>query len=109
MPFRLANAPATFQSYINKALEGLINIICIVYLDNILIYSKDENKYIEYIKVVLRQLKEYSLYIKPSKCIFYTKRVKFLVFILTLEGVIIDLVQVQLIKDQPKPTSYKDI
>ena len=92
MPFRLANAPATFQSYINKALGGLINIICIIYLDNILIYSKDKNKHVEHIKAVLRRLKEYSLYVKPSKYTFYTKQVKFLGFILTLEGVIIDLV-----------------
>ena len=39
MPFGLANAPATFQAYINRALAGLVDITCIVYLDNILIYS----------------------------------------------------------------------
>ena len=41
MPFRLANAPATFQAYINRALAGLINTICVVYLDDILIYAMD--------------------------------------------------------------------
>ena len=42
MPFGLANAPATFQAYINCALVGLVDVICIVYLDDILIYSDDE-------------------------------------------------------------------
>lgn len=41
MPFGLVNTPATFQSYIKEALEGLVDTICIVYLDNILIYSDD--------------------------------------------------------------------
>ena len=50
MLFSLFNAPITFQSYINKALENLVDIIYIVYLDNIFIYLKDKSKHIKYIK-----------------------------------------------------------
>ena len=50
LPFGLSNAFMTFQSYINKALENLIDTIYIVYLDNILIYLKDKSKHIKYIK-----------------------------------------------------------
>ena len=53
MPFSLANAPTTFQAYIYKALGYLVNSICIVYLDDILIYSKDKTEYKKYIKIVL--------------------------------------------------------
>ena len=53
MPFSLANAPTTFQAYIYKALGYLVNSIYIVYLDDILIYSKDETEHKKYIKIVL--------------------------------------------------------
>jgi hypothetical protein len=53
IPFSLANAPATFQVYIHKALSYLVDLICIVYLDNILIYSKEEKEHEHHIKIVL--------------------------------------------------------
>jgi hypothetical protein len=56
MPFGLANAPATFQGYIHKALGNLLDTICIVYLDDILIYSRDESKHVEHVKAVLHRL-----------------------------------------------------
>ena len=56
MPFNLTNTPITFQNYIYKVLGTLIDTIYVIYLDNILIYLKDEDKYIKYIKQVLQQL-----------------------------------------------------
>jgi hypothetical protein len=56
MPFRLANAPATFQSYIHNALGGLLDRICVVYLNNILIYSEDKKEHDKHIKEVLDRL-----------------------------------------------------
>ena len=53
MPFGLANAPATFQAYIYKALSHLIDSICIIYLDDILIYSKEEKEHEHHVKIVL--------------------------------------------------------
>jgi hypothetical protein len=49
MPFRLMNAPAQFQAYINRALIGLVNITCIVYLDDILVFLKTEQEHIQHI------------------------------------------------------------
>ena len=49
MPFRLANAPATFQAFINYALQDLLDICCITYLDNILIYSDDDTEHVEHV------------------------------------------------------------
>ena len=109
MPFSLTNAPITFQSYINKALGTLVDTIYIVYLDNILIYLKDEDNYVEHVKQVLRQLRAQGLYAKLLKYIFYTKNVKFLGFIITPNGIIINPARVKVIKEQPKPKSYKDI
>jgi len=54
MPFSLTNALITFQSYIHKALRILVDTICVVYLDNILIYLNNKDKYVEYVKQVLQ-------------------------------------------------------
>src|SRR2546430_5224651 len=56
MPFELANAPATFQAYINRALASLVDVTCIVYIDNILIYSKDPKAHRRHVTEVLERL-----------------------------------------------------
>ena len=72
MPFSLTNAPTTFQVYINRALASLVDICYIVYLDNILVYSRENYKeYIKYIKKVLYKLKKYKLFLQKGKYKFY--------------------------------------
>ncbi len=73
---------AIFQSYINRALVGLINIYYIIYLDNILIYSINLTDYQRYVREVLKRLKNFKLYLKLSKCEFFINRVEFLGFII---------------------------
>jgi hypothetical protein len=90
MPFGLANTPATFQAYINKALSGLVDTICIVYLDDILIYSKDRADHIRDVGVVLERLRQYALYANLKKCKFFTQEVDFLGFIVGTNGVKMD-------------------
>ena len=90
IPFSLTNAPATFQAYINKSLIDLINQFCVVYLNNILIYSKNPEAYIEHVKRVLDRLRQASLFISLKKCEFFTIKVEFLSFIISIIGVIID-------------------
>jgi hypothetical protein len=90
MPFGLANTLATFQAYIHKALSHLIDLICIVYLDDILIYSKEEKEHKHHVKMVLQKLRDYALYAKLSKCTFYTKEVEFLGFVVNTNRVTID-------------------
>ena len=109
MPFSLTNTPITFQSYIYKALGTLVDTIYVVYLDNILIYLNNKDKYVKHVKQVLKQLRTWGLYAKLLKYIFYTKNVKFLGFIITPRGIIIDPTYVKAIKEQPKPKSYRDI
>jgi hypothetical protein len=57
MPFSLANALATFQQYINTALRGLLDVFCVVYLNDILIFSKNRDDHVTYIKAVLERLR----------------------------------------------------
>jgi hypothetical protein len=68
MPFGLTNTPAQFQAYINEALVGLVNVTCIVYLDNVLIFLETKKEHVSYIREVLQQLRKAKLFIKLSKC-----------------------------------------
>ena len=69
MPFGLTNAPASFQGYINKILAEKLDIFVIVYLDDILIYTKDDRDgHVAAVRWVLKQLKKFSLYANLKKC-----------------------------------------
>ena len=91
MPFGLTNASATFQSYIHQAIKDILNNFMIVYLDDILIFSKNEYEYIKYIQAVLHHLQKANLYVKLTKCDFYKKELKFLGYLVNKKGVSIDL------------------
>jgi hypothetical protein len=71
MPFRLTNAPASMQRLMNDVLHEYLDIFTIVYLDDILIYSTNEEEHIKHVKLVLKKLEEYSLLLKLEKCEFH--------------------------------------
>ena len=83
MPFGLANAPATFQGYINRALAGMIDVFVVAYPYDILIYSKDHTRHYQHVLAVLQRLREFRLYVKLSKSAFHVDTVHFLGFIIT--------------------------
>ena len=109
MPFGLTNAPATFQAHVNKALRGLVDITCVVYLDDILIFSKDRETHIRDVTAVLRRLRKFRLYAKLKKCLFFAHAVEYLGFIVSRDGVAMDPRRVDTIRDWPVPQSFKDI
>jgi hypothetical protein len=90
MPFGLTNAPTQFQAYINEALAGLVNITCIVYLNDILVFLDNEEQHVEHVKEVLRRLRKVRLFIKLSKYKWYTRRIEYLRYIILPEEVSID-------------------
>ncbi|SLM34776.1 Reverse transcriptase domain [Lasallia pustulata] len=90
MPFGLTNAPATFQAFIDKAFGEFLDITCVVYLDNILIFSKDESDHEEHVQQVLAALRCYDIHLKISKCSFNTMEVDFLGFRINTEGIFMD-------------------
>lgn len=78
MPFGLLNAPKTFQQFMNSVLKEHIEIRCLVYLDNIIVYSNNKEVHYEDVKKVIESIKNYNLEINYNKSLFYKKRVKFL-------------------------------
>jgi hypothetical protein len=87
MSFRLINTPATFQAYINKILEGLLDITYIAYLNDIYIYSDSIEKYTKYVREILDRLKKIRLYVKFSKCEFDKKEIIFLKYVIGVHGI----------------------
>lgn len=109
MPFGLTNAPATFQSYIHQALGGLLDEFCIVYLDDILIFSPDRETHTQHIRQVLARLRKAQLYCKPSKCSFYKDQVEFLGYIVNTEGIAMDPERIHTIQEWPEPQTFRDV
>jgi transposase InsO family protein len=109
MPFGLANAPATFQAYINHAMQGLLDVVCVVYLDDILIFSQNQDEHRSHVKQVLKKLRKFGLYANLKKCEFETDTVEFLGFIVSTEGVKMDERRVQTIKEWPIPTTIREL
>jgi hypothetical protein len=106
MPFGLTNALATFQAYINKVLSRLVDYFVVIYLDNILIYSKPGEDHYAYVRIVIKRLRKYKLYTKLSKCFFNIKEVEFLGFIMGSIGVKPDPNRILIIEKWPKPKLF---
>ena len=103
MPFGLKNAPAVFQRFINELLRNLIDVLVIVHLDNILIYSKDCAEHIKTVQEVLRQLKENHLFLKLLKCKFFTEQVTFIGLVITPMGVSMESEKIKAVVEWPVP------
>src|SRR6266511_1283593 len=97
IPFDLANTPAIFQLYINRALIGLINIYYIIYLDNILIYFINPTDHQRHIREILERLRNFKLYLKLSKYEFSVDRVKFINFIIITRDIDIEGSKIEII------------
>ena len=87
MPFGLTNAPATFQRLMERVLKGLIGKICLVYLDDVMIYSKSLAEHEEHLNMVLERIKRSGLKIKSKKFIWVMKEVEYLGHVVCREGI----------------------
>src|SRR6201992_1758150 len=90
MLFGLTNAPATAQRFMNDVLREYLDQFCVVYIDDILIYTRNREEHIEQVKKVLLKLEEAGLFIKPEKCEFFVNKNSFLGFIISEDGIEMD-------------------
>src|ERR1700712_1654832 len=109
MPFRLVNAPATFQAMMNKILRESLDHGVVVYLDDILMYWTSEEEHIKLVGKVLAKLKEHQLAVSVTKSVFHKESVEFLGYIVTTNGVTMSERKVESIKNWKPPRSVKEV
>jgi hypothetical protein len=90
MPFGVTNAPGEFMEYMNHIFHAFLDRFVVVFIDDILIYSKSEEEHAKHLKIVLQVLKERKLYAKLSKCEFWLKEVSFLCHVIFGSGIAVD-------------------
>ena len=107
--FDLTNASAFFQFYINRALSEYLNVFCIVYLNDVLIYSETEAEHVEHVQKILTWLLKFKLYIKLSKCMFHVTEIDFLDFWINTESVFMKSAYVKSIVNWSLSKSVQDV
>ena len=110
MPFRLSNASASFQGYINKILAEKLNVFVIVYQDNILTYTEDAGQaHVDAVQWVLNKLRKHGLFANLKKCHFHKNEVRFLGYVVSTQGVRMEDEQIEAVKNWFKPKLLRDI
>src|SRR5271168_4007044 len=109
MPFGLTNAPATFQTLMNDIFRDLLDVCVIVYLDDILVYSKNKEDHEQHLRQVLQRLKDNQLYAKLTKCSFFASSIEYLGHIADGEGLRPNPRLVQALMDFPCPKTLKEL
>ncbi|QRW25691.1 Retrotransposable element Tf2 protein [Rhizoctonia solani] len=109
MTFGLTNAPAAFQHFMNELFKDLLDVCVIIYLDDILIYSKDDATHTQHVHKVLQRLMDNQLFCKASKCTFHVTSVEYLGIIVLDKGFSLDKLKIQVVQDWPTPTKVKEV
>ena len=109
MSFGLTNAPAYFMYLMNSVFMPERDKFVVVFIDDILIYSENEEDHIEHLRVVLTRLREHKLYAKFSKCEFWLRKVPFLGHMLSENGISVDPSKVQEVMDWKAPTLVHEV
>src|SRR6185312_5503728 len=107
--FGLTNAPAYFMYLMNSVFMPELDKFIVVFIDDILIYSKNEEEHEKHLRIILQRLRDHQLCAKFSKCEFWLNTVKFLGHTISSEGISVDPSKVQEVMDWKPPTSIHQI
>ncbi|KAJ4973107.1 hypothetical protein NE237_006281 [Protea cynaroides] len=109
MSFGLTNAPATFMELMNRVFYDMLDTSVIVFIDDILVYSKDKETHVKNLNAALQRLRKEKLYAKFSKCEFWLSKVAFLGHVVSAEGIKVDPSKIEAIVKWEAPKSVSEI
>ncbi|KAL5571283.1 hypothetical protein UlMin_020880 [Ulmus minor] len=109
MPFGLTNAPAAFMDLMNRVFKAYLDKFVIVFIDDILVYSRSQEEHANHLRMVLRTLVEHRLYAKFSKCEFWLQSVQFLGHVISKDGLSVDPAKIEAVSKWAAPTSVTEI
>ena len=108
-PFRMSNAPATFQSLMIDIFRGYLHKFVLVFFDDILVYSKTPQEHVEHVRIVLDILQQHKLYANKKKCQFGTESIEYLGHVVTAKRVAADEGKIQAMKESKEPRNVKEL
>ena len=109
LPFGLTNAPSTFERLMDIVLNRLTWKIALIYIDDIIVFSKSFDEHLHHLEIVFQRLREAGIKLKPSKCDFGKSEVNFLGHVITKDGVMPDPEKIRAVKEFPIPTSVREL
>jgi hypothetical protein len=109
MSFGLTNAPAHFTYLMNSVFMSELDKFVVVFIEDILIYSKNEKEHVQHLRIVLTRLREHQLYAKFSKCAFWLEEIQFLGHVLSAKGIVVDPSKVKDILEWKPPTTVHQV
>jgi hypothetical protein len=109
MPFGLINTLATFMDLIDRVFRPYLDKFVVIFIDDILIYSKSPEKHAEHLRLVLEKLREHRLFVKFSKYEFWLNSISFLGHVMSKEGIKVDVMKVEAIAEWKQPKNVTEV
>jgi len=109
MPFRVTNTPVVFMDYINRIFRPWLDKFVVVFIDDILIYSRTREEHADHLRVVLKILREHQLYGKLSKCEFLLEEVQFLGHVISPKGIAVDPAKIEIVLNWERPKTVTEV
>ena len=109
MSFGLTNAPSAFMDLMNRVFRPYLDRFVIVFIDDILVYSRSELEHERHLGLVLQTLRRHQLYAKFNKCEFWLSRVGFLGYVVSADGIYVDPQKVEAVANWGQPTTVTEV